>query len=204
MPIEKWEESPRPTGGSPERSGSRDGKLNPQELEKRHDVIAEARAASSVKRYHAFPIIGEQNNGHHTYNMVALLLLLHPNPDLTLIRVIMFHDSAEHILGDAPSPGLNTHTEYSLAYNNAQNALLLKIYGMDYYELRLADRQWLHSLDKLEAMIFGYNQISLGNANAERILKNVKVWFEQNIQYGHVPTEVAQYFNFLVKENESE
>lgn len=177
-------------------SGSEDVRLKPSELRTAHNRIVEARYGSNVKRYHAWSIVGEQNNGHHTFNMLVMLLALHPNPNLKLIRAITFHDSAEFLIGDTPSPALRRFPELDKAYNNAQNHVLKHHFGIDLQELSLTERNWLHALDKLEAYVFGLRQISLGNSEGQAIVKNVQDWFVQRIRDNMMPVQLQQYFEF--------
>lgn len=135
--------------------------------------------------------------------MLLMLFALHHSPSFDLIRAVTFHDSAEHIIGDAPSPGLKAYPIYGDAYHYAQDQLLRETYGFDIRALSQRDKNWLNALDKLEPLIFGLRQISLGNSEGVTIVDNVKQWFWTNILDGMVPERVAQYFEFITKGEEN-
>lgn len=149
--------------------------------------LKELRRAAGVKRYHTFPIIGEQTVGHHTLNMLVMLFLLHPEPDIELVKAIVLHDFAEHILGDAPSPGLRQHSLYRRVYEIAQSKILPRYKPLQ-SELTQGERHWLDALDRLEAYFFAHDQYQLGNKNALEILFNLVALFRE----GSVPEKIRE------------
>lgn len=62
------------------------------------------REASDVQRLHVIRTIGEYSNGHHSFNMLAMLRLLFPDAPIELIWAILEHDIPERLIGDVPSP----------------------------------------------------------------------------------------------------
>lgn len=173
------------------------------ELLTAHERIVGARRGSDVKRYHTFPIVGEQTNGHHAYNMAVMLLMLHPEPSFSLIRAVLLHDGVEDVVGDLPSPSMWGNAALKREYDAAQHAAFEARYGFELgYELYEYDLCWLHCLDKLEALIFGYAQRGFGNFNAERIIHNVKEWFGKQIEEDLVPIPIVEYYALILRDDE--
>ncbi len=123
------------------------------------------RRGGNVKRFHTFPIIGEQTNGHHQYNVLSLLLILHPNPSMELVQYVLWHDTAEDIFGDVPATMANYNRELYDGYNQAQDTVLTEVMEYPVDNLSQEDRYWFECLDKLEAYLFAKEQLSLGNQN---------------------------------------
>mgnify|MGYP001564355674 CR=1 FL=1 len=178
-------------------NGSVAAKLTLSELQIAHDRVWRAREGGNVRRYHTWPIIGEQTNASHTHHMLAMLLILHPNPSLALIRAVTFHDSAEGVLGDTPSPALRDNAALGREYHKAQNAYLLKHFDLNVEALSFSDRDWLNGLDKLEALLFAQEQLALGNSRGRGIVENVVAWFEQGVRERTVPVRLAQYVDVV-------
>jgi 5'-deoxynucleotidase YfbR-like HD superfamily hydrolase len=200
-PLKQSEDALQATGELPEPSGLSVDKLTLSELQIAHERVYRARLGGNVLRYHTWPIIGEQTNGHHTFNMVAMLLALHPNPSVGLIRAIMYHDTAEHEIGDVPSPGLRDYADLGRAYHKAQNSYLFKHFDLNVDALSHRDRDWLNSLDKLDCLLFAFEQRDLGNKRAQKIIENVVNWMQAGIHGRTVPARVAQYFELVVEAN---
>lgn len=161
-----------------------------------------ARAASNVKRYHTFPIIGEQNNGHHAYNMAVMLMELNPLWTSRLMKIVMLHDGVEDMIGDLPSPSMWGNEHLKREYDRAQYTVFEARYGFSLEHITNEEADWLHCLDKLEALMFGYAQRSFGNFSAEAIIDNVKDWFGKRIKAEMVPQPILEYYTQLIKDND--
>lgn len=110
--------------------------------------------AAVVNRWHAHPShllrnSGDRTDAHHG-RCVQLLLLLHPNPGVELIRRVAFHDTAESGLGDV-SGGAKRR-------NPALRSLLRQIEGEAALRLGLPEHldhdPWLALVDMLDAWLW--------------------------------------------------
>lgn len=129
-----------------------------------NQVLA-AREGGAVERCHATPHHGTYNNAQHCYGAVSLLLILHPDPSVDLIRAVQFHDVAERWLGDMPATGKTgpLRTEYEEAEATIQ---------MDLGLMPLLDQEshaWLRAVDLLDLWLWAREQLFLGNFAAEEI-----------------------------------
>lgn len=158
-----------------------------------------AREASYVERTHTRPKIGSYNNGFHTYNMLAMLLILHPFPSLALIRHITFHDTAERSMGDAPWEGKRRHEGFRYEYELGEK-IEMEHRGFDLPSLSHEDLRWFKALDLVEFYFWGLDQQLLGSQVFDIDIKNL----EESMAARDLPEEVREmvdvYFKRLKEE----
>ena len=124
--------------------------------------------ASNVKRYHTFPIIGEQTVGHHSHR-VALLLIYLTNGKLScnLIKAALFHDLAEIHTGDIPATTKWAHPNIADLLKRIENTYELE------HEISVIltekEKKLLKTADMCELMLFAEEQHMLGNKNAREL-----------------------------------
>jgi hypothetical protein len=111
--------------------------------------------SGSVIRFHADPVLSRlaQTNADHQGRCVQLLMILHPNPSVELIRAVAFHDAAELITGDMRGPFKRAAPLIGELLEQAENQIRAEM-GVDPFELTETDRAWLRTLDQLEPLAF--------------------------------------------------
>jgi len=139
--------------------------------------IALTRNGGHVKRWHTKQIIGEQTVGHHSFGVVSLLLILHPNPSLDLLRAAMWHDMAEQVTGDVPSPILRSEHEFGTCHDKIEAEFMRNKLFVRMDHLPFNDHSWLWACDKLECLLFCREQVALGNKGFENICGLLTEWF---------------------------
>ena len=140
---------------------------------KQVEQILAVRDAGNVERCHTIPHHGEYSNAKHCYGAVSLVLLLHPNPSMDLIRAIQFHDVAEYWLGDMPSPGKRAMPDAYAMYKKYEAAKLVDVLG-DWPELTPEDELWFKAADQIDFLLWAMDQYSMGNQKVLTALKNVQ------------------------------
>lgn len=107
-----------------------------------------------VNRWHSHPShklrdSGDRTDGHHG-RCVQLLLLLHPNPDVDLIRRVAFHDTCESGLGDVSGGAKRKNAALAVILRHIENerAVALGLPQM------LDDDPWLDLVDRLDAWLW--------------------------------------------------
>lgn len=150
--------------------------------------ILAAREGGAVERCHATPHIGTYTNAQHCYGAVSLLLILHPNPSVDLIRAVQFHDVAERWLGDVPATGKGAfRNEYEEAEARLQMDLdLMPLLGEE-------DHNWLRAVDILDLWLWAREQLYLGN----RAAGEIQIRCAQALEGLWVPLEVHSLFSWL-------
>ena len=125
-----------------------------------------------VQRYHTHPRLARfgQTNGQHQCAVASLILHLHPNPSISLIKEAISHDSGERYTGDVSSPAkrLNPVLKDELSRIEA-SARFEKTLGVNVLER--GEIAWLRMVDMLECYLFAAHTIPecLETKNWERL-----------------------------------
>ena len=124
--------------------------------------LAATREAGTVRRCHIVPHHGQYNIAQHSYGAVSLVLLLHPNPSVSLIKAVQWHDVAERWLGDVPAPAKWDNPELGEVYERTEAQLLNRL-GL-FAQLTAEEQAWLKAVDTLELWLWCREEEALGNA----------------------------------------
>lgn len=157
------------------------------------DHVKATREAGAVERCHVIPHVGEYTVATHCYNMVSMLMVLHPNPSVALIKTLLWHDGAERWVGDLPHPAKRWSTALRAGYDEAQlNALQHWEMYEGFEGLEDDDYRWLNALDTLELWVWCHDQIAFGNRHCEKTL----VYLTRNIaaQLSRFPEPCKEFF----------
>ncbi len=157
--------------------------------------VLKLREASGVRRCHTLPHVGEYTVGKHSYDALVLLMLLHPEPSLTLIRAVTFHDCAERWTGDLPCPATwqfkGLRQEYELAQTTVMQENQIPFPGRT---MTVAEWEWLHAVDKLELWLWAQEQANgWGNTAALVVLEKLNSWFVARTLPAPVTKFLADY-----------
>ena len=157
--------------------------------------VLAAREGGNVLRCHTVPHHGQYSVGKHSYDALSLLLLLHPNPSMNLVKATLWHDCAERFVGDMPAPAkwLNQRLgeEYELAEREAQKAS-----GLELPELTEDEQNWLTAVDRVELLLWAEEQAALGNRHIQGLMAASWGWLAQNS--AKVPVEVRDFVEGFV------
>lgn len=135
-------------------------------------VVEACRKSGNVKRFHTHSsIIGEQTVAQHTFNMVCLLMVLHPNPSRYLIFATQSHDLGEAAVGDVPSPAKWANPALRAALDDSESEARSRFF-VDYdKDLGDVDKCWLRFCDYFEGAQFARDQIVLGNRSCQIVFE---------------------------------
>jgi 5'-deoxynucleotidase YfbR-like HD superfamily hydrolase len=130
--------------------------------------VGAVREGGAVQRCHTFPQHhGPYDVAQHSYGAVSLLLLLHPNPSLNLIKAVQWHDIGERWLGDMPSPAKTGNQHLAEVYE-AEEEKILTLLGL-YFELSNQEENWLKAVDILDLWLWCREEEFLGNRSVTRM-----------------------------------
>jgi len=147
-------------------------------------VRLDTRLAGQIKRYHTWPIIGGQTIADHCWNFLRIYLMVDEEPDIHLVREIMFHDIGEHYTGDPPYPMKRDNPSVKESLDRLEHwsyATQLEHWNA-FFPVAVSpeDRILLKQIEHVEFAEFGMDQILLGNNHgmivADRCLKAVYNW----------------------------
>ena len=139
-----------------------------------------AREGAAVLRTHTQAGIGPHFVGMHTFNMITMLKILHPNPSITLVWAVMEHDIAERMTGDMPRPAKKAGLLDDARQSAFEEHLNIAVFGEDHNsQLNEEELKWLSGLDMLEFYCWCKDQIMMGNRMMERKLYAVENYMER-------------------------
>jgi 5'-deoxynucleotidase YfbR-like HD superfamily hydrolase len=136
-------------------------------------MITEIRRGYNVKRFHTTYRSQEETVGHHSANVAALLLALHPDVSRNALVAALMHDVPEGYTGDIPAPVKWAHPELAAELNAAEMAHTEDI-GLPTPHLSPSDIKWLKLADMLDLVLSSIEEVGRGNLYAKELERNGK------------------------------
>jgi len=135
-------------------------------IERMNDIYA----GGNVRRHHNYPIVGQQDVAQHSWRMCMLYVELFGYDD-GAIRWILGHDVAEYKTGDVPA---NAKWRSPIL---AQELNRLAREDMDRLGLTIELSETIFMrckfVDRMEHMLFCFEQRRLGNRNVDRVFNKL-------------------------------
>jgi hypothetical protein len=151
------------------------------------------RQASYVDRFHCSRLIGGYTSHEHTNNMTNMLLVLHPEPTVRLVKMLQWHDAGEFLSGDIPSPGKRF---FGLGeVNNQVEQMVREEFGLEVLDPTEEEVRWLKSLDLVELYLFIQDQVHMGNGFMEPTLLELTNYLDAKCI--GFPGPVRNYYMFV-------
>lgn len=139
-------------------------------------------AGSQVTRYHTVTTLVRETVGHHSHGVAALALLIKPDASRSLLLAALFHDLAEHMTGDIPSPAKR---EYGIGEQVTQleNRLMLEA-GIVMPELSAEEERVLKLADIAHGALYCCREVCMGNQPMKDIYHRYVGYAEQMLLRG--------------------
>lgn len=154
--------------------------------------VAATREGGAVRRCHAIPHHGLYNIAQHSYGAVSLLLLLHPEPSLNLIKALQWHDVGERWLGDMPGPAKTVNERLGEVYEQVEARMLFQL-GLA-PALTEEEAHWLKAMDVLELWLWCREEEALGNRNVTRMRLSCEDILAKLRLEGRLPAPVGAFY----------
>ena len=151
------------------------------------------REAGVVSRCHTFGAPDPaQTVGLHSWGALNLLLVLHPDPSLRLIKGVQWHDAAERYLGDIPAPAkwASPKLADALAELEARIHTRFKTGVM----LSKDEALWLVAVDMLDLLLMAQERRALGDYRFLQTATIASAWFASR----KVPAQIARFLQSYV------
>lgn len=165
-----------------------------------HEILS-LRASGLTRRWHTLQHHAPgQNVAEHSAQALTLLLLLHPDPSLNLIRAVLWHDSAERGVGDVPSPARRANPKYAKAYEEAEMDFMRQHHPTAYVSLinlTHDEKMWLGAVDVLDLVMWCSDQVMLGNQHAVIVLERALIYLRENKS---TPAQVTEFMDRFEEE----
>jgi len=141
-------------------------------------VRDDPRLAGRASRYSTWPHIREQSIGEHCWQILRILLTIHPGASPELLRYTVFHDNGELTAGDPPYPVKLENPVFAEEHGRIEDAgLQLQIDSWDIRgipaKVRMSrDDLWVFKLAEfIEMWEWGLEEQLLGNQFAALVSK---------------------------------
>lgn len=139
----------------------------------------ERRSGGAVKRWHAWPIIGEQTVAAHSWGVARILMFLYEgDPSLpVLLMHAINHDLVEVRTGDMPAhvkwqhPDLAAIQKRVEAIQEDELGTAVDLDAREYAMFKIAD--WT------EMMFFSIEQAHLGSHGMDEVMRKLSIHFSQ-------------------------
>lgn len=136
-------------------------------------TISDVLMGGCTKRYHTWPTVGDaQTVGYHSWG-VAVILTLICEPSVKLLKAGLFHDMAEHHVGDTPAPAKWANPQFAEELRKTERIEEFRL-GIDrVLDTLSSQEQWhLNLADLLELCSYAMYQVKSGNTYCHRVFVN--------------------------------
>ena len=147
------------------------------------------REAGNIQRAHTIPHRGSYTNAEHQYNVLSLLLVLHPNPSPELMKAALWHDVGERWTGDVPGSIKYVLPDVRFQMDELEEEFKERL-GVP-VNLSHEDKQWLRACDKIELWLWACDEAAMGNRNAEDLRNCIQQDFQ--LQRVRLPAPCAEF-----------
>ena len=118
-------------------------------------------SGTEVRRYHTLTTLQVETVGHHSHGVAVICLLLDPRASASLLKAALYHDLAEHVTGDIPSPAKRIYGIGEQVSSLEEG--LLSLNGLSMPELTEDEQRTLKLADIAQGALFCLREIELGN-----------------------------------------
>jgi 5'-deoxynucleotidase YfbR-like HD superfamily hydrolase len=134
-------------------------------------------SGSDVKRYHTVTTLTTETVGHHSHGVAMLCLVLQPEAGVNLLKAALYHDLAEHITGDIPSPAKRLYG-IGEQVSELENKLLISA-GLTTPELTEAEARTLKLADLAQGALFCLREVERGNRTLLTVTQRYLAYYDK-------------------------
>jgi 5'-deoxynucleotidase YfbR-like HD superfamily hydrolase len=131
-----------------------------------------------TKRFHTIPTIHNETVGHHTTLVCGLLYLLYPDCRREVLINAIFHDMAECVTGDIPSPSKRAGYVDRAALSKSEDQIIQN-HGIFQPEITAEEGHMIKVCDILAGMEACSHEIRMGNKIMTQAFKNFSSYFQE-------------------------
>lgn len=136
-----------------------------------------------VQRFHCQALVKPQNVAEHSFYVAALVALMYGDCEgqalrgLRILAAALWHDLAEHKIGDVQSPAKRASKELKNILDTME-AASLKTVGL-WTNLDAVEKRMLKMADNLDVLATCLRERTLGNLTLEEVYENNKSYIEK-------------------------
>lgn len=118
-------------------------------------------AGAEVTRYHTVFTHHRETVGHHSHGVAMMVLMLKPDASASLLKAALYHDLAEQVVGDIPSPAKR---RFDLSERLEQLEFdVIEQAGIQQPMLTAEEARVLKLADIAQGALFCAREVQLGN-----------------------------------------
>lgn len=155
------------------------------------------REAATVQRCHTARHYGSYDIAQHSFGVASIILCLHPNPSVELLKAGLWHDVHERWTGDIPQTVKEieqTLTDSIEAMENSYSRYLISNVGKGLLELKNDDLFWLIGADMLDLWLWA-DEHSNDSAGVRYIREHVQ---RRIFNSTFIPDEISDALDIFV------
>lgn len=165
--------------------------------------LTAVRRGQAVRRFHTMPMHIQQTNGHHSANVVAIILRLNPRASRNLLVRALFHDVPEAYTGDSPYPWKADYEEAKACLSKGE-AKYIAENGVPHPELDCGEECLLKLADMMDLVLTCMEETHMGNAAANTMIERGRRYIARMEMQNMVSKEQAEICNDLVEESRTQ
>lgn len=116
---------------------------------------------AEVTRYHTVFTINKETVGHHSHGVAMMVLMIKPDASASLLKAALYHDLAEQVVGDIPSPA-KRRFDLGKRLDELEHSVILEA-GIEQPELNDEEVRVLKLADIAQGALFCAREMQLGN-----------------------------------------
>ena len=119
--------------------------------------LLKAFRAGFVRRWHTNPDLAHTNDriDGHSARVARIVLMLHPNPSVALIRECLIHDDGESVVGDVKAPTKDANPKWAADLASMEMDARSRLWGRsEKANCTDLDYRWLKFADRLDAYMW--------------------------------------------------
>lgn len=131
----------------------------------RDRVMKNPRIAGQVLRYHTWPVLRQQSNGEHTWQVMRIYFQIFGPPSDKVAAKMLFHDAGELGAGDPPFPSKRNNPDLKVVHDRLEKESLLGM-GLELVvnaELSDEEKRRIKICDLFEMWEYGLTELRMGN-----------------------------------------
>lgn len=148
---------------------------------------------SQTKRFHTVPTIHNETVGHHTNLVCGLLYLLYPDCRREVLIHAIFHDVAECVTGDIPSPSKRAGYVDRKALTASEESIIAS-HGIHLPSITKDEEFALKICDILAGLATCSHEINMGNKHMLQAFNNFSAYF---LEMGCTNLKAIAYYEEL-------
>lgn len=118
-------------------------------------------AGTEVTRYHTVFTFAKETVGHHSHGVAMMVLMIKPDASASLLKAALYHDLAEQVVGDIPSPA-KRRFDLGKRLDELEHAVIEEA-GIQQPELDDEEVRILKLADIAQGALFCAREMQLGN-----------------------------------------